>query len=335
MKGRIFVVFLLLVASAVAQRDADNIVKRVRVRIAFEDGGCDASTEVTLTGHSGPLAERATNDQCEVEFYNVPEGTYQVHVSSQNTPSADFGTIAMTSSAPEEFEVQVKRRTQLDHFGAPGEAFVSASDLGVPSRARKEFDKANELIGRHELGQAIQRLNKAISIYPSYAVAYNNLAVLYARLGEVAHEREALQKAISLNDHFALAYVNWGRMNIAAGDFPAAETALVKASAFDPSDPMALILLSWAEFNQRHFDEVVATTRKAHALGKPHAFVHLVAARAFEQLQQGANAIAELEAFLQEEPPGPRADAARKELETVKTVLQQLTANPSLTERAP
>src|ERR1700726_4672831 len=300
MKGRMFVVFLLFVASAVAQRDADNVIKRVRLRVAFGNGGCDVSTEVTLIGHSVPLTERATNDQCEVEFYNVPEGTYQVHVSSQSTPSADLGSIAMTSSAPAEFEIQMKRPVQQDHLGVPARAFVSASDLGFPSRARKEFDRANELIARQELGQAIQRLNKAISIYPSYAVAYNNLAVLYARLGDVAREREALQTAISLNDHFALAYVNWGRMNIAAGDFPAAQTALVKASSFDPSDPMALILLSWAEFNQRHFDEVVATTRKAHALGKPHAFVHLVAARAFEQLQQGANAIAELEAFLQE-----------------------------------
>ena len=335
MKGRMFVLFLLLVGFAVAQRETDNIIKRVRVRIAFENGGCDDSTEVTLIGHSGPLTERATNDQCEVEFYNVPEGSYHVHVSSQSTPSADLGTIAMTSSASAEFEVQVKRPPQHDHFGVPASAFVSASDLGVPSRARKEFDRANELIAKQELAQAIQRLNKAISIYPSYAVAYNNLAVLYARLGESAREREALQKAISLNDHFALAYVNLGRMNLAAGDFPAAESALVKASEFDPADPMALILLSWAEFNQRHFDEVVATARKAHALGKPHAFVHRVAARAFEQLQQGANAIAELEAFLQEEPTGPRADAARKELKTVKTIVQQLTANPGLTERAP
>src|ERR1700687_5791086 len=155
MKGRMFVVFLLLVVSAVAQRETDNIVKRVRVRIAFENGGCDASTEVTLIGHSGPLTERATNDQCEVEFYNVPEGTYHVHLSSQSTPSADLGTIAMTSSAPAEFEVQVKRPVQLDHFGGPASAFVSASDLAIPSRARKEFDKANEFIGRHELGQAI------------------------------------------------------------------------------------------------------------------------------------------------------------------------------------
>jgi hypothetical protein len=81
-------------------------------------------------------------------------------------------------------------------------------------------------------------------------------------------------------------------------------------------------MLSYSEFMDRRFDEAIASTRKAHALEEPHAFVHRVAARAFEQQRQRANAIAELELFLKEEPSGPRADAASKELEIVKAVLQ-------------
>jgi regulator of sirC expression with transglutaminase-like and TPR domain len=57
-------------------------------------------------------------------------------------------------------------------------------------------------------------------------------------------------------------------------------------------------------------------------LKRPHAFVHRAAARAFEQKRQLASAIAELELFLQEEPDGSRADAARKEIEVVKSVLR-------------
>jgi regulator of sirC expression with transglutaminase-like and TPR domain len=85
---------------------------------------------------------------------------------------------------------------------------------------------------------------------------------------------------------------------------------------------MALILLSWAEFQQRRFEQAIAASRKAHTLDKPHAFVHRVAARAYEQERQGANAIAELEMYLKEEPPGPRADAARNEMERVKAALR-------------
>lgn len=214
---------------------------------------------------------------------------------------------------------------QLDsshNYGVPGNSFVSTSDLGVPRRARKEFDKANELIGKQDVAQAMQKLNKAISIYPAYAGAYNNLGVLYSLLGNQARERESLEKAISLNDHFGLAYLNLGRLNITAGDFSAAETALDKASTFDPADSMALILLAWAEFEQGRWEDAIATSHRAHMLGKAHAFGHRVAARAFEKQRNGAGAVAELELFLREEPSGPRADAARKELETVKAALR-------------
>ena len=322
MKGRMFAVFLLLISSAAAQLGASNLIPRVRVRLALENGICDASVDVALVGHNGPVGQSAPNDRCEVDFFNVPEGDYHVKVSGGNLTNADSGSVNMTAAGQNEFEIQVKSRNELDrNFGGPASAFVSASDLGIPSRARKELDKASELADKQQLAQAVQKLNKAISIYPTYALAYNNLGVMYARLGDSAREREALQKAISLNDHFVLPYINLGRMHMAAGDFPAAETALDKAFTLDPSDPMTLILLSYSQFMDRRFDEAIATSHKAHAVGKPHAFVHRVAARAFEQQRQGASAIAELELFLKEEPPGLRADAARKELEVVKAVL--------------
>jgi Flp pilus assembly protein TadD len=176
------------------------------------------------------------------------------------------------------------------------------------------------LLGKQDLTHAEQRLRKAIAIYPDFAVAYNNLGVIYSRLGDHEREREALQKAISLDERMAPAYVNLGKMSIGAGDFASAETALNKASRFDPVDPATLILLAYAELMDRRFDEAVATSRKAHSLDKPHALAHRLAANALEQKGQAAAAIAELEIFLAEEPTGPRADAARKELADVRAV---------------
>jgi hypothetical protein len=46
---------------------------------------------------------------------------------------------------------------------------------------------------------------------------------------------------------------------------------------------------------------------------------HYVAARVFEYENRPADAVAELQTFLSEETPGPRADVARKEM----TALQQ------------
>lgn len=322
MRIRGLVAFVLLVASAVAQMDAGSTIRRVRVRVAFANGVCDYSTRVRLIGHTGLMAEANTNDQCEAEFTNIPEGTYQLDVSGQNFSSTE-GTIS-ASNGSADFEVKVKRATDPEPMaGAPAPPSVSAVDLAIPSRAQKEFDRAQGLIDRQDFNKAIQTLNRAIAIYPSYAGAYNNLGVVYARLGDRDKEREALRKAISINDHFAPAYVNLGRMNITTGDFAGAEAEFSKATEYDPTDAMTLVLLTYAEFMSRHFELAIATSHRAHSLQGAHAFAHQVAAHAYEQKHDGANAIAELELFLKEEPSGQRADIARKELVQLHAIVQR------------
>jgi Tfp pilus assembly protein PilF len=254
---------------------------------------------------------------------NVPVGTYHLIVSGQNLTDTDSGSIMLDSTGSPEVEVKVRRANEAEQTpSASAGALVSAADLAIPLKAQKEFDKANGLMAKRDLNGAVQDLNKAIGIYPSYAAAYNNLGALYARLGDHGKEREALEKAVSINDHFAPAYVNIGKMNIASGNFADAEFALNKASSLDATDAMTLVLLTYVEFMERHLDPAIAIGRKAHTLPGPHAYAHQIAARAFEQKREGVNAIAELNLFLQEESTGPRADGARKELAALQAIVR-------------
>ncbi|HYK87422.1 MAG TPA: tetratricopeptide repeat protein [Acidobacteriota bacterium] len=321
MTGRVLLFVLFFAGSVSAQFDGQSIVRRIVVHVVFSNGGpCDASTRVTLAGIGGPAVSESPNRDCEAEFVNLPSGTYQLSVSGLNFSTVDAGSIPISPAGQGEVEVKVDRAGSAGRTdGAPASAFVAVADLNIPSSARKEFDKANELIAKQDFAKAIQRLNKAIAIYPAYTGAYNNLAVIYSRLGDGAQEREALQKAISTNDHFAAGYVNLGRMNIRAGNFPEAEAALSKASSLDPSNTMTMVLLTYVEFMNRHLDQAIATSRKAHSLPQgQHALVHTVAAKAFEEKHDAVNAIAELELFLKEEQTGPRAETARKELASLQ-----------------
>jgi Flp pilus assembly protein TadD len=324
MKSRACVVILLLAGSASAQLDAGTTIHRLRVRVAFAKGGCDSSTNVRLMGRSGPVADMLTNDRCEADFVNVPVGTYHLIVSGQNFADTDTGSIMMDSTGSPEVEVKVRRTNESEQTqGASAGPLVSAADLAIPVKAQKEFNKANGLMAKRDLNGAVHDLNKAIEIYPAYAAAYNNLGALYAQLGDRTKEREALEKAVNINDHFAPAYVNLGKMNIASGNFAEAEFALNKASSLDPTDTMTLVLLTYVEFMERHFDPAIAIGRKAHTLSGPHAYAHQITARAFEQKREGVNAMAELNLFLKEEATGPRADAARKELAELQVIVRK------------
>jgi tetratricopeptide (TPR) repeat protein len=321
MTSRALVVLFLLGPSASAQLDTRTATRPVHVKVAFTTGGCDSPTHVTLSAEDRRIAEGDVNGKCEVNFVSVPLGNYHLIVSGQTFSTTDSGNIDVTASGDTKFGVKVKRANDFEwNYGLSTKAFVAASDLAAPTRARKEFDKANELLAKQDLAQAVQKFNKAIALYPSYAVAYNNLGVIYARLGEPQRERQALEKAIGIDDHFALAYTNLGRMNIAASDFSSAVAALQKASALDQTESVTLLLLGYAELMEQRFNDAVATSRRAHGLQDHPAFVHRVAARALEGQRELAGAIEELQQFLEEEPRGPRADAARKELEIVRAI---------------
>jgi Flp pilus assembly protein TadD len=316
MTSRVWIV-LVLAASIGTQMKAVAQLPQIRIRVTFPNGGCDAAAHVMLMSSNGPPVDGVVNQECEVEFSNIAAGTYRVSVSGQAIADGEAGTIGVTAGRVAEFEVRVRSNSSNM---VPGTAFISTAELAIPPRAQKEFDKANELIGKQDFSKAIERLKQAIAICPSYTRAYNNLGVVYARTGDSEHEREALERAIAIDDHFAPAYVNLGRMDLRTRDFANAESQFERASSYDPSDATALVLLSYSQFMNKHFDDAIVSARKAHMLAGPHASAHHIAARAFEQKRDATNAIAELETFLKEEPAGPEAAAAQKELESVRAI---------------
>jgi len=300
-----------------------NRTGSIRVRVTFSDKRtCDFQASVLLMSISGArVAEDSTNADCEVYFPNVSAGSYHVTVSGTGIETSDGGRFDFDSSGHQDVEVNIKHAGHVNQSGtiSPANSLVGAVDLNIPDSARKEFDKSNELDAKGNWQKAIERLNKAIAIYPRYAEAYNNLGVAYGRLGDRARNIEALQKAISLNDHFAAAYLNLARVAIVDRDFAQAEGLLNKATAIDPADPQILGPLSNMQLLNHHYDEALATCRRAHSASRGgHAVVHYVAARALEQENRPAEALAELQVFLSEEQSGPRADQARKEIITLQ-----------------
>jgi tetratricopeptide (TPR) repeat protein len=270
----------------------------------------EGSTSTTLsTGY--------TNDVGEVQFNGVPIGNYHVAVSGDGIETTESGS----------FEVDNRKMTQsqwvtvrqLEDSGpkplSAHSAMISAADLNVPGKARKELDKANEEMAMQNWKKALEHLNKAIALAPQYATAYNNLGVLYAKMNDIPHEEEALKKAVSLDEHFAPALVNYGKLCMRQKNFPQAEELLQKASTAEPNNPGTLMLLADAEYMDRHFDAAIASALQAHSSGQDHPpFVHYIAARAYQQKNQQPEALAEFRMFLQEEPKGPRADYVRGDI---------------------
>jgi Flp pilus assembly protein TadD len=325
---RSFLVILLLALSphAPAQFGGQGQTGNIRVRLVFENGRrCNIRAHVVLmTGAStSPVADAYTDADCMVGFDNLTVGSYHMAISGEGIQDTDSGLFDVDNRKVSQFEfITVKPKESETASSVNAGPTVASVDLNIPKKARKEFEKANELIARQDWNHAKDELIKAVALYPQYADAYNNLGVVYARLGDFTQERKVLQKAVALNEHLSSAFVNLGKMDIRERNFPDAETQLAKAAAIDANDPETLMLLANVELMNRHFDAAIAHCHQVHSL--PHdsqTLVHYIAARALEHENRLQDAANEFHTFLQEEPSGPRADAVRKELSALQTQL--------------
>lgn len=268
-----------------------------------------------------PVAENFTNDQGVVEFTGVPIGNYHIIVTGEGIQQTDSGEFEIDRrKASQDLFITVRSASSNANQFIRGSPSIAVVDLNVPAGAQKEFDQANKAMASQEWAKAIQRLKRAISIYPQYAPAYNNMGVAYGRLNQSGEERAALEKAISLNDHLVPAFVNLAKMSLREHDSGRAETLLENALRAEPTNAETLSLLAEAQFLNNHYGAAIATARTVHSLPHPaFALVHYIAADALFRLNRPQDALSELQIFLNEEPQGSRADHVREVIIRIKS----------------
>jgi tetratricopeptide (TPR) repeat protein len=295
-------------------------VGNVHVHVIFENdrkAGANLLVRLMKGSSSTPVDTTWTNEAGQANFSGIVVGQYNVEVTGDGIVTTRSPTFDVDERKVTQSQYVVVRRVE-DAAPKPGEArapSVSAADLNVPAKARKELDKASKAMDAQDNKKALEHLQKALAIAPRYVTAYNNLGVLYARMNDIPHEREALEKAISFDPHFGPALLNLGRLDVRQKAFSEAEDVLAKEVGIDPTNPESLMLLADAEYMDQHYDAAIGNAQKAHAVAEKHpSFVHYIAARAYQHENKTQQALAEFELFLQEEPKGPRADHVRGDI---------------------
>jgi Tfp pilus assembly protein PilF len=316
----VLVLLILPVPAAFAQLHGPNGSGHLHLKLVFKDGRpCNLHAHVILLSgaSSSPIADVYTNDEGTADFADLATGSYHLRVSGDGIEETDSERVEVNAhEGVQSLFVTVQRTVEIAAAAKHSNALaVSAVELNIPGQAKKDFDNATTLMARQNWSKAKDELVKAVATYPQYASAYNNLGVVYARLGDRVHERESLQTAIHLDEHFAAALVNLATMAVVDHNLSEAEPLLNRAAAADPDNVQTLVLLAKVQFAQQHWEAAVATCHKVHFLHLgEEPFGHYIAAQALQRENRPSDAAVELHTFLEEEPTGPRADAVRKQM---------------------
>ena len=90
----------------------------------------------------------------------------------------------------------------------------------------------------HDLAKAFRNFLEAVAQDDNFALAHNNLGLVFLEIGDPYRALEHLNRAIELDDALDIAYCNRGLAHLESGDFEAAYEDFEKALELDQYDPM-------------------------------------------------------------------------------------------------
>ena len=198
-----------------------------------------------------------------------------------------------------------------------GSALVSVTSLKAPNDAKKHFDKGQEALTKGALSDSAEHLEKAVKIYPEYAVAWTTLGEVYERQNRLDDARAAYEKATAADSKFSTPYLRMANVAAIQHRWQDVSDITERALGLDSgSVPQALYLHSVAQFNLGHLDVAEKNALKAQQLDPQHRIARLELLMGYIEARKGnySAAAERVRSFLKAEPESPDSAEVQKQL---------------------
>jgi len=283
--------------------------RRVRVRL----GGVRGEASVM------------SDDNGAFTFRRLTVGTYRLMVEAGKEFEPASETIDIIDSplrnrrAGQIVSVQIRLRVKRDDvLGKPG--VVDAALAAIPPQARELYEQALDSAKAGKRKRAVEQLKQAISIYPKFALALNELGVQYLGLGETERAAEALRSALSLEPDAFVLRLNYGIVLLQRKRFAEAEAQLGHALRLSDASFAAHLYRGRALIGLARYEEAERECLRALALGGEAArMAHRYLGAIYIERGEDARAVEALETYL-------RLDPKAAEAKQIRALVKQLRA---------
>lgn len=282
----VFLSLLVLVAAAEAQVDKPELSRRgnddrtdtakaaafgsIRGRIMLADGAYVATNvKVTLLTLRETVATIFTDSQGQFEFPELIPGNYQIEVDPTDREKFDISneSIQVFKGMPSVVTLTLKPHAAPKRKAAAGTVSLAELERNVPSKARKEFEKASEAARKGLIDEAIAHLRNAIAIWPAFVVAHNDLGVQLLSQGKLEEAAETLQRAVSLDATAFNPALNYGIVLVHMHRFAEGKDSLDKALKLQPNSAAARLYSGLAFQGLGSIDDAARELKAAYQTG--------------------------------------------------------------------
>jgi tetratricopeptide (TPR) repeat protein len=336
----ILVVLLIVCPSALSQSgggidmtgtDGKDIIQG---RILFPSGQrVDVRLKVKLeTVNAGELSVLADANGT-FSFRSLGPGSYDVVVEGDKNyetarenvyiPDERRGALrSVASDTPRTYNVVIYLQPKETTDNGAKAAVVDASLANIPKPALDHYNKALEANRAGDARTAVLELQSAISLYPEFTLALNELGVQYLKAGEVDKALQVLRSALKISPDNTSVLLNYGIALLEKKNFAEAETELRKVVKKSDSLATAHYYLGLDLISQQRLDEAATELLSAIKVGGDQmAAAHYFLGGIYWRQKEYKRAAAELEIYLRLAPNAANAEKIRgtiKELRSKK-----------------
>jgi tetratricopeptide (TPR) repeat protein len=205
---------------------------------------------------------------------------------------------------------------------------VSATTLAAPKDARKAFEKGVDLAKKKKLPEAQADLEKAVGLYPRYAIAWSELGQVQAAQGQLEAARNSFNQSIAADPKFVVPYVEISALEYRARRWQELADTSEKVVSLDPFHyPQTVFLNAVANYNLHNIDRAEESARRAQKLDVNHQIPQIshVLGVILAERHNYAAAAAEMRDYLKFAPQASDADDVRSQIAQLE---QSAKANP-------
>jgi tetratricopeptide (TPR) repeat protein len=204
---------------------------------------------------------------------------------------------------------------------------ISVTSAQAPSAAKKALEKAREDEKKGKWSQAQESLEKAVHIYPKYAVAWNELGrIQLEQQHDAASAKHSFEQAVAADSKYVNPYNGLATLAFEASDWPQVADITNKLLALNPVNfPSAYYYNGVAQYYLGDFDDAEKVIRQgirvdeAHDVPKLQYLLGVILIKKHEYQQ----ASEQLEQFMSRTKQPAEIEQAKKQLAEI----ERLSAN--------
>lgn len=296
-------------------------------RVLLPSGrSADANIKVTLSNQQSMLMTLFTSQHGEFQFLNLSEGTYFLQASS---PSQLFDpateSIRLVRSQVGRINLTLRSRAATSNVITKA-ATVSSKELAqqAPPAARKAYAQAVKLIAKSRRTEAIQQLQQALTLYPGYLAARNDLGAQYLKLKQFQEAAQEFQRILETDANYVNAHFNLGLVWLEQQRYGEALAQLRQAMTLDQSRPDVQLWLGVALLETNDLPAAERALTKALITGGHElAVAHFYLAQLYLRRGDSTASARALKIYLEEAPKGEQAEEAKTLLKKLGTSLSK------------